>query len=329
MTLTYELREQGKAERYYQMTGVLAVELEKKMEILQEELGKFIECVEKKEWEALRSSNEYGIELVYYAVLFQWVQAVLSGNPLGKSTRRDWQSSCQWMKESGEFKEEVVRMEFWNTFFEADLSVKEWEGLCKKLEMLTEYVSTVGEQYLKCYLPNLEQYLEKYSGAWKVREDAGLILRDASCYYINMIGAQVLNRCYNADFKCCDKVYIFLPGCMAARKENCQAIEKKDGYLCQACDASCQVNQLTAEYSKVRIVYHGSQMESNKVEAAERVGVVGVACVLNLIAGGLKAKRLGYIPKCVILNECGCNIHWDEKGIVTSLDADELRVIMG
>lgn len=42
----------------------------------------------------------------------------------------------------------------------------------------------------------------------------------------------------------------------------------------------------------------------------------------------MKARWLGYIPQCVILNECGCSIHWSKEGIVTSLDEEELEGVM-
>ena len=114
---------------------------------------------------------------------------------------------------------------------------------------------------------------------------------------------------------------------MARRMSQCQAQEQADGYVCASCSDDCQVNRLTKQYQRVRIVYHGSEMEKKKVETNEKIGVVGVACILNLISGGWKAKRLGYVPQCVILNECGCNIHWDKSGRVTSLDEEFMKCI--
>ncbi|WP_406542058.1 DUF116 domain-containing protein [Clostridium ljungdahlii] len=58
------------------------------------------------------------------------------------------------------------------------------------------------------------------------------------------------------------------------------------------------------------------------------MGVVGVACVLNLIEGGLKARSLNLVPQCVILDYCGCKNHWDNNGIQTDINCKKLFEIL-
>jgi hypothetical protein len=55
-------------------------------------------------------------------------------------------------------------------------------------------------------------------------------------------------------------------------------------------------------------------------------GIVGVACVLNLLSGGLKARRLGIPAQCILLDSCGCGNHWDIEGIPTVLNVDQLKI---
>jgi len=45
--------------------------------------------------------------------------------------------------------------------------------------------------------------------------------------------------------------------------------------------------------------------------------------IINLLSGGWKAKRIGLIPQCVLLDYCGCK-HWHENGIVTNININEL-----
>lgn len=59
------------------------------------------------------------------------------------------------------------------------------------------------------------------------------------------------------------------------------------------------------------------------------MGIIGVACILNLLSGGWKAKKLGYLPQCVLLYYCGCNGHWDGEGIVTGLNENKLQATLG
>lgn len=34
-----------------------------------------------------------------------------------------------------------------------------------------------------------------------------------------------------------------------------------------------------------------------------KVGIVGIACVLNLISGGYKSREMGYLLQCVLLHD--------------------------
>ncbi len=328
MFLTYELQKDNSAKEYYQLTKSLAEQLQQQMTRLDKNIELFAKYIQDKKIEPVREIVEYGIELLDFAILHRWIQGLSEddGFQTCDYSYTKLKESVDFMQESGEFKEEIRRFQNWMDFFaeyEETEQKKLWSDVC----WLVEKVDELGDRYLQKYLSHLPNYLENNKLVWGSREDAGLILRDKSCYYINMLAAQMLNNCYRQEFISCNKVYIFLPGCMARRMTHCQARENVDGYVCASCSEQCQVNRLSKRYQGVRIVYHGSQLEKKKVNTDEKIGVVGVACILNLISGGWKAKRLGYIPQCVILNECGCNIHWDENGRVTSLDEDELRRI--
>lgn len=44
-----------------------------------------------------------------------------------------------------------------------------------------------------------------------------------------------------------------------------------------------------------------------------KTGLIGVACVLNLLTGGFEMKRLGIPSQCVFLDHSGCRKHWKSK----------------
>ena len=64
----------------------------------------------------------------------------------------------------------------------------------------------------------------------------------------------------------------------------------------------------------------------NKIKDGH-IGIIGVACVLNLISGGLKAKN--FVPQCVFLDYCGCKDHWHDKGIITDINMSYLLYSLG
>jgi Uncharacterized conserved protein len=79
---------------------------------------------------------------------------------------------------------------------------------------------------------------------------------------------------------------------------------------------------------EVTIVPHESTISSREKEAGlleKDIGAVGVACVLNLISGGLMLKGLGIPAQCVILDYCGCKNHWHDQGIPTDINMEQLK----
>ena len=105
------------------------------------------------------------------------------------------------------------------------------------------------------------------------------------------------------------------------------------GYTCSKCTDACSINltgQLSEKYNaKTVIGYNSSEIYNTKAPSQEiKYGIVGIACVLNLISGGLKAKELGYVPQCVVLDYCGCKQHWNFEGLITNFNRIRLEKIL-
>ena len=60
----------------------------------------------------------------------------------------------------------------------------------------------------------------------------------------------------------------------------------------------------------------------------KNIGIIGIACIPNLISGGFKALRLGFIPQCVVLDYCGCSNHWLYKKHMTKINENRLLYII-
>lgn len=196
MILTYELQEKNSARVYYEVTEFLADELQKKMKILDKHISLFQNYICEQNLESVRDKVEYEIELVYLAVVYRWIHRVSGKHTylLSEISYTGLQEIISRMEKTGEFKEEVQRSFNWMEFF-CGYDDRKWADLWGKIEKIIEMVDYSGKKYLKKYLPKVDIFLETRARAWDEREDAGLILRDKSCYYINMIGAQILNEC--------------------------------------------------------------------------------------------------------------------------------------
>lgn len=179
----------------------------------------------------------------------------------------------------------------------------------------------------------IPEFIEKAKVIYKDREDLVFVSRHINEYYINMIGAQILNNVFHNDFKNVDKVLVVVPGCMAAQLDKCKAEPYQIGYTCSKCTDACSINltgKLSEKYNaKTVIGYNSSEIYNTKDPSQEiKYGIVGIACVLNLISGGLKAKELGYVPQCVVLDYCGCKQHWNFEGLITNFNRIRLEKIL-
>ncbi len=106
------------------------------------------------------------------------------------------------------------------------------------------------------------------------------------------------------------------------------AIKSENGYLCRNCCNKCKISELSKIGKKtnfeVYIFFHRSDFKDLKLNLYEDKGVIGVACVLNLIEGGLKLRELKANPQCLLLNYCGCSRHWSKYGLITKFNINKL-----
>ena len=79
---------------------------------------------------------------------------------------------------------------------------------------------------------------------------------------------------------------------------------------------------------EVCIIPHETTINTLEVNDRSKVGIIGVACIPNLMSGGWKALRLGFIPQCVLLDYSGCENHWLDKGIMTSINLNRLKKVL-
>lgn len=79
---------------------------------------------------------------------------------------------------------------------------------------------------------------------------------------------------------------------------------------------------------KVYIIEHETTLSSLDINENKNIGIIGIACIPNLISGGFKALRLGFIPQCVVLYYCGCSHHWLYKKHMTKINENRLLDII-
>jgi hypothetical protein len=61
----------------------------------------------------------------------------------------------------------------------------------------------------------------------------------------------------------------------------------------------------------------------------DKVGIVGISCVLTNAPGGWETQELSVPAQGVLLDYCGCRYHWHKEGIPTDINISQLLHVLG
>jgi len=238
-----------------------------------------------------------------------------------------------WLEATGEFKYEVRRFRKWYEYL-MTLSSQEISEILTTSLTLAVWFNVRSEEVLGSYTPNVERYLNELRPDRYWHEDVIFCGRRRVEYHLNMTGAEVMNRAYRDAFVKTSEKSVVLPACMRLLPESkCRV----DSGRCMRCNADCNVSQLTGlgmEHGfDVVVIPHTSSISAGRSRdhsfLDKDVGVIGVACVLNLISGGWMLKDMGVPAQCVLLDYCGCKSHWSEEGFPTGINVGQIKRILG
>ena len=238
-----------------------------------------------------------------------------------------------YMEAIGDYKQEAKRLKIWYNFFNYYKN-KDTKVILRLASDFAKKFETNSKKELGQYTRNVSYFLNEADKKYKYREDFMFCNRKEVEYHLNMVGAEIMNNAYREEFLKTKEKRLLLPACMRLKDEyNCKAIKTDEGYICANCNKNCHVNkydELGKTYGfKIYIIPHESSISIKKKFNYGDIGIIGVACILNLISGGLKAKNIGFIPQCVYLDYCGCKLHWDQAGIITDINLNKLLYTIG
>jgi hypothetical protein len=238
----------------------------------------------------------------------------------------------RWAAATGDLEHEALRLGLWRDFLRAHAAAA--PAILGEVVELAAWFEARSEAALGRYTPAVETFRRDVAPTHRFREDHVFVDRRRVEYHLGMIGAELLNRVYRAVFLATEQKAVLAPSCMRAGQYACKAIPDENGIRCTHCTPGCRISALVRrgerEGFRVIVISHASEFRSWTENPALRngVGMVGVACVLNLLGGGWQAKAAGIPAQCVLLDGCGCANHWDENGVPTAIDHGELSRIL-
>lgn len=233
-----------------------------------------------------------------------------------------------YLKAAGDFNQELMRLKIWKGFLETEDPVT----ISKYIEnavLFAEWFEYRSEAVLDQYTSNVDKFLNEKHSEHLWREDVIFCGRKEVEYHLNMVGAEIMNRAFKKEFDERPRKALLLPGCMRESQTICKAEETNLGLRCIKCLKNCNVHQLTDIGDKygfeVYIISHeSSAFSKSSKEDRDQLGIIGVACISNLIAGGWKSGSLGIPAQCVLLDYSSCKNHWDNEGFPTAININQL-----
>lgn len=217
-----------------------------------------------------------------------------------------------------EFREELKRITGISEYL-AKKEEPEASAELHKIISFGEWFTRNASFYLGSYTSGVNGFLKSHPQKYKGKEDYFFCGRKESEYHLNMVGAQIMNRTLAGDFGQTKEKILLLPTCMASKGTGCRAERVNGDLSCRHCSASCNISIATKEMSskgiRTVLISHSSSFSKwlEPWSNQKRTGLIGVACVLNLLTGGFEMKRLGIPSQCVFLDHSGCSKHWQGK----------------
>lgn len=239
-----------------------------------------------------------------------------------------------WLEAAGEFREEVERIKILLGFLRTK-DIITADKLLASISGFAAWFETESKIILGIYTANVESFIYENHHSYRWKEDYIFVGRKRIEYHLSMVGAELMNRGFRSNFIKTGKKSILVPACMRHKNEKeCKAVINNFDMTCTGCSKECRINRLNKlgkeKNFSVHMIPHSSDFTKwlRTWAAGTNIGVIGVACPLNLITGGLELKSLDIPAQCVLLDYCGCNNHWDKNGFPTSISENELLKLL-
>jgi len=249
----------------------------------------------------------------------------------GELTQNLFRRMIRYLEATGDFSQESSRLAKWCRFLKSTHTpVMEYYTVCTQTAArFSKHTSSVFEEYTS----SVDEYIEARGAYYHNREDILFCTRPQAEYHLNIVCAEILNRSYRQEFDNARKKIVLLPTCMRKTEAKCMAAPGREK-ICAKCDPDCTICRITKECEKcgaeTRLIPHSSDFSDTLRiwQNDKRYGLVGIACILNLLRGGYEMRALGIPSQCVFLDWGGCKGHWSESGIPTDINMSRLIHIL-
>lgn len=254
---------------------------------------------------------------------------------LGSPSQRVWRLIC-WLRATGEYEQEALRLRNWCNYLATLSPENARDCLSAAIKSFNDFAGEAAST-LGIFTAGVNRFLSGEYSQRGCREDQMFCGRPPVEYHLNMLAADVMNRGLQESFERTARKVVLVPACMrGAKAATCKARIHGVDMTCMACDPYCAVNRVTQRMrklgAKVYLVPHSSGFSRwlDRWKREPGVGVIAVACMLNILPGGFEMRSRRIASQCLPLDYPGCKKHWDKEGRPTGVNEERLvQIIAG
>lgn len=237
----------------------------------------------------------------------------------------------KWLDATKDFGEEVKRLNNWHLFFKSKSPIYISRFLSTNKEITVRFTE-IAKKNLSIYTKGVKPFTDNIHKKYKDRDDVIFCSRTEDEYLFIMIATEIMNRSQRTTFDEAPVKIVLLPDCMSMPPAgSCRAVlSDLMDMTCKGCNAQCQINIIKKKLDKrnmdVRVVSQKTSfpMLINKYAEIPGVAIVGVACILNVLAGGYQMISAGIPAQLMFLDFCSCMKHWPGINQPTEVNQEEL-----
>jgi hypothetical protein len=200
-----------------------------------------------------------------------------------------------------------------------------------KNSSLIAYCLNTIDAYLKQYTLNTERHLQNlpWSKIWDRR-----LATTREQYHLYMLEIELTNRLNRIPFSEADRKISLQPYCLQDFSAHCKAADTGFDYQCKFCSISCyqhHASRILKEHNIEPYIWMGasiSRLGREIKQSRQTLGILGIACIPELIAGMRKCRKYKIPVVGIPLNANRC-IRWFGEFHQNSVDLNELECLVG
>ena len=118
-------------------------------------------------------------------------------------------------------------------------------------------------------------------------------------YHLYMLEIELTNRMNAGDFKKSDRKIALLPYCLRDFQAECKSSPDDFDHRCRNCSVNCYQNytsRLLKDHQIDAYIWMGDDLKKKAKTVArndQKLGILGIACIPELMAGMRKCRKLG------------------------------------